>query len=148
MPAKKSKRPAKTKPKTKAKPKPPAKRPVARRKDYGQPIDGAIAKSPHAAVVAELRAAIEKAAPDAIASLKWGMPNWSIGKVMVAAVGMHEQHVNLILAGPSTIFDDPDQRLEGEGKTGRHLKLATGTPVPKAEVARWLAAAVAHARTK
>ena len=45
---------------------------------------------------------------------------------MTVALSAHKAHVNLILSGSADAFDDPDGRLEGEGKTGRHLKVRSG----------------------
>jgi hypothetical protein len=116
------------------------------RADFGAPIDDTIAKSPHRAMLEELRALIDKAAPEATASLKWGMPNFSIGGTMMCQLGVHKAHVNLVLAGPAGTYADPKGLLEGEGKMGRHLRLVAGAPIPRADVVRWLAAAAKHAR--
>ena len=48
------------------------------------------------------------------------------------ALSSHKTHVNLVLAGPSASFADPDGRLEGTGKTGRHLKLRALEELPRA----------------
>ncbi len=110
---------------------------AARRKDFGKPIDSFFAKQPKAlrAIVKRLRALIEETAPEATASLKWGMPHWSLGGKMLCAVGAHEAHVNLILPGT---YDDPDGLLEGEGKTGKHLRLESIDELPEKQVRAWL----------
>jgi hypothetical protein len=131
---------------------PGVKKAVARkpapRADYGAPIDGFFAKQPPQLreVLLELRTMVEKAAPDAQSSLKWGMPVFTIGGVMMCALGGHKSHVNLILAGPPGTYADPDGRLTGEGKTGRHLKLTGLDDLPRASVKAWLAVAAKHAR--
>jgi hypothetical protein len=56
--------------------------------------------------------------------------------------------VNLILAGPPGTLADPEGRLEGGGKTGKHLKLRTLADLPRAAVRGWLRAAAATARAK
>jgi hypothetical protein len=89
---------------------------------------------------------VGEAAPDASSAIKWGMPFYSIGGAVVCAIGAHKSHVNLILPGPPGTYADPDGRLEGEGKTGRHLKLKTLGDLPKASVRAWLATAVRLAR--
>lgn len=121
---------------------PPA---VARRADYGAPIDGFLAKQPPhlRAILEELRTLVEKEVPEATASLKWGMPNFSIGKTMVCAIAGFKSHVNLIVMGPPEIFDDPDGRLEGGAKGGRHIKLRALDEVPRDAVRRWVRAAAA-----
>ncbi len=122
----------------------------ARRADFGKPIDGFFAKQPAPlrAILVELRKLVEEAAPDATASLKWGVPFYSVGKSMMCALGAHKAHVNLILAGPPGTYADPDGRLEGDGKTGRHLKLTSVKELPTAMVRGWLRTAVELARSK
>ena len=140
----------------KAKKKAPAKKAasrakmVTRRSDYGAPIDGFFAKQPPElrAVLVELRTLVEEAAPDATASIKWGMPVYTLNGKMMSALGAHKAHVNLILAGPSGTFKDPDGILSGESKLGRHLKLRSVDESPRAAVRGWLKAAAQAARKK
>ncbi|MGC4087900.1 MAG: DUF1801 domain-containing protein [Polyangiaceae bacterium] len=121
---------------------------AARRDDYGAPIDGFVAKqSPTLRAISEaLRELILEAAPGASASLKWGMPFFTLGGEMLCAIGGHKAHVNLILPGGPGTFDDPEGRLEGEGKTGQHLKLRTLEELPKKHVKAWLKVAVKNAK--
>jgi hypothetical protein len=122
------------------------------RADFGAPVDGYIAKlkSPIKEIVVALRALVEEAAPDAVGMLKWGMPNYSIDGAMMCALTAHKQHVNLVLAGPPGSFDDPDGLLEGEGKTGRHLKLTAIDDLIRGRLAvkKWLKTAATIARKK
>jgi len=124
--------------------------PVARRADFGAPITGFFQKQPAPLrpILEALRTMVEAAAPEATASLKWGMPVYEIGGAMVCALGGHRSHVNLILAGPPGTFADPDGLLSGTGKTGRHLKLASIGDLPKKSVQGWLRTAAAGARKK
>jgi hypothetical protein len=103
----------------------PAKKP-APRADLGAPVDGwfATQPQPQRAILAALRDLGHDAAPEAVGSLKWGMPFFTVGG-MLCAFTSHRGHVNLILPGPPGSFADPGGRLEGDGKTGRHLKLRT-----------------------
>jgi hypothetical protein len=129
----------------------PAPRAMAtRRADFGAPVDGFFAKHPPhlRAVLEELRRLVEQAAPEASASIKWGMPFYSIGRTMMCALGAHKSHVNLILSGPPGTYADPDGLLEGEGKTGRHLTLRSLDELPRAAVRGWLRTAVEVARAK
>jgi hypothetical protein len=125
-----------------------AKTKPAPRADFGKPIDGFFAKQPAGLrpVAEKLRRLIEDAAPDADASIKWGMPFYSVGGKMMCAISGHKAHVNLILSGPPEAFADSQDRLEGDGKTGRHLKLRSLAELPEAAVKRWLKTAVELAR--
>jgi len=91
---------------------------------------------------------VQAAAPEAMASLKWGMPVYEIDGAMMCALGGHRSHVNLILAGPPGTFADPEGLLSGSGKTGRHLKLTSIGELPKKAVQGWLRTAAAVARKK
>jgi hypothetical protein len=149
-PAKKKTAPkqAATKKPAKKKSTAPARGAVARRADYGAPIEGFFAKQPPrlGAILTALRKLVEEAAPEATASLKWGMPVYTIGKNMMCALGAHKAHVNLILSGPATAFPDSEGRLSGDGKTGRHLKLVSVDAVPTKAVRGWLKTAAKLAR--
>jgi hypothetical protein len=127
-----------------------ARRPVARRADFGAATDAFYAKQapPLREILLALRKLVEEAAPDATASLKWGQPFYAIGKGMMCALAGFKSHVNLILAGPPGAFADPEGRLEGDGKTGRHLKLRALSDLPAKSVRAWLRSAAELARTK
>jgi hypothetical protein len=127
-----------------------ARAPVAQRADFGAPIDGFFAKQPPElrAILQALRELVERAAPDATASLKWGMPVYTIGRTMMCALGGHKKHVNLVLAGPPGAFVDPGGKLTGGGKTGRHLTLRHIDELPHAAVRGWLRTATYFARAK
>jgi hypothetical protein len=146
-PAKKTRSPA-SKPAAAAK-KAPRSRPMnPRRADFGAPIEGFFAKQPAALrpILEELRGLVEEAAPGASAALKWGMPFYTLGGKPLCALAGFKSHVNLILAGPPGTFADPDDLLEGDGKTGKHLKLRTLTELPRAAIRRWLKSAVKLAK--
>ena len=125
----------------------PAKKPPPRA-DLGAPVDGFFAKQPPQlrAILDELRKLVDEAAPDATSSLKWGMPFYTVGGETMCALAGFKAHVNLILAGPPGTFADPDGLLEGDGKTGRHLKLRALDELPRAAVRGWLRTAAARAR--
>ncbi|HEY0714048.1 MAG TPA: DUF1801 domain-containing protein [Polyangia bacterium] len=120
------------------------------RADFGRPIDEFFTRQapPLRAICEELRRLIEEAAPDAESSLKWGMPFYSVNGGMMCAIGGHKAHVNLILSGPPDAFDDPEGRLTGDAKTGRHLKLQSMDELPAEAVKDWLQTAAALAREK
>lgn len=120
------------------------------RADFGAPIASFFAKQPAALrpLLEELRDLIGASAPDVTSAIKWGMPVFQIGDAMMCALRANKANVNLILSGPPGTFADPDGVLEGDGKTGRHLKLQPGAPVPAAAVRGWLAKAAQVARDK
>jgi hypothetical protein len=125
-------------------------RPVARRADYGAPVEGFFAKQPAElrAILDALRELVEEAVPDATATIKWGMPVYAVDGKVVCALGAHRAHVNLILAGPPGAFADPAGLLEGDGKTGKHLKLRSIDELPRAKARAWLRTAAKLARAK
>ena len=69
------------------------------------------------------------------------------GETFCAIAGFRA-HVNLILPGAPGTFADPGGLLEGEARTGRHLKLRGLDELPRATVRRWLRTAVAGARAR
>ena len=129
--------------------KPAVKKP-APRGDFGAPIAGFFAKQPRPLrpLLEELRDLVQEAVPDAESSIKWGMPFFTIDGTMMCALAGHKSHVNLILSGPPGTYADPDNRLIGAAKTGRHLKLTATDKVPRDAVRGWLATAAALARSK
>lgn len=137
-PAKSASKPSGKKPAAAAK-KPTAKKP-AKRADFGAPVEGFFARQPPTLrpILEELRALVAEAAPDAVATIKWGMPVYSIGGTMMCMLGAHKAHVNLVLHGPADAFADPEGRLAGESENGRHLKLTSIDELPRRELKGWL----------
>jgi hypothetical protein len=134
-------------PKEAAARKAPAKK-YAARADLGAPVDGFFAKQPpHLRPITDaLRALVAKGAPAAVASIKWGMPLYTVNGAICCAIGAHKSHVNLILSGPEGTYADPDGLLEGTGKTGKHLKLVSLADLPKSTVLGWIKVAAARAK--
>ena len=120
------------------------------RSDFGAPIDRFLGKQPShlREILEELRRLIETAAPDAQSSLKWGMPCFTVAGRMLCMLGGHTEHVNLVLVGPEGTFVDPQGRLAGHGRGGRHLQLRSLAELPRASVRKWLRAAVQYARSQ
>jgi len=106
--------------------KPAVKKP-ATRKDLGKPVDEFFAKATPAQkpILDKLRQLVERELPDATSAIKWGNAFYEVAGEMTVAISAHKAHVNLILTGGVDSFDDPDGRLEGESKLGRHLKVRT-----------------------
>ena len=121
-------------------------RPAARA-DLGAPVAGFFARQPPELrrILEQLRQLVEEVVPRATSAIKWGNPFYSLDGAVVCAFSAHKSHVNLILAGPPGTFSDPNGRLTGEGKTGRHLKLTSVDQLPHDEVRAWLRAAAALA---
>jgi len=136
------------KPKTAPVPKKAPTKKMGSRADFGAPADGFFAKQPPhlRAILEALRELVEEAAPNSVASLKWGMPFYTVDGGMMCALAGFKSHVNLILSGPPGAFADPDGRLEGDGKTGRHLKLRALDDLPRNAVRGWLRTAATLAR--
>jgi len=120
----------------------------AKRADLGVPVDGFFARQPPALrpILDELRAMIGDAAPEATSQIKWGMPFYSIGGVSMCALAGFKAHGNLTRPGPPGTYADPDGRLDGDGKTGKHLKLRALDELPRATVRDWLRVAADRAR--
>lgn len=132
-----------------------ARRPSAAKKpgpraDLGAPIDSFFDRQPAhlRAILEALRKLVEKAAPDAESSIKWGMPFYTLNGEMMCMLGAHKSHVNLVLVGPAGTFSDPKGLLTGQSKAGRHLKLTAVDEIPHASVRGWLAAAAKAARSR
>jgi hypothetical protein len=123
---------------------------VPRRADYGAPVDGFFAKQAAQlrSILEALRILVGEVAPEATASLKWGMPFYAIDGEMVCALAGFKAHVNLILPGAPDTFDDPEGLLEGDGKTGRHLKLRSLEELPRKAVRGWLKTTARAARER
>lgn len=145
-----AKKPAKRKAAKAAKPKRASAKKPGPRADLGAPVAGFFAKQPASLrpILDTLRKLVEKAAPEAESSIKWGMPFYTLKGETMCALSAHKSHVNLILSGPPGTFSDPDERLIGEGKTGRHLKLTAADEIPTAAVRGWLKAAADLARRR
>lgn len=118
------------------------------RADFGAPIDGFFEKQPPVlrAILDALRALVEEVVPEARPSLKWGMPMYEVNGTIVCGFRASKAAVGLIRAGPVDAFPDPDGRLEGEGKTGRQLKLTRVEDLPHDQVRGWLGIAAGIAR--
>ncbi|MFL5357789.1 DUF1801 domain-containing protein [Archangium sp.] len=146
-PARKSaarKTPAKTPAKGAAAKKTPD-RQYLRREDLGAPADAFFAQQPpeRREHLEALRALVKKAAPGARESMKWGMPYYQL-KGGFCALYTSKTYAALSIMAPPEKLDDPEGRLEGTGKTMRHLKVRSAADLDEASILRWVKAAVAH----
>jgi len=146
-PASKARPKSKTKTKT-AKPTDVAPKKPAPRADLGAPVGGFFARQPPPlrGILDDLRGLIGETAPDATSAIKWGMPFFTIGGETFCALAAFKAHVNLILPGPSGTYPDPAGLLEGDGKTGKHLKLRPGDDFPRQAIRGWLQISAKRAR--
>lgn len=146
-PARKSaarKTPAKTPAKGAAAKKTPD-RQYLRREDLGAPADAFFAQQPpeRREHLEALRALVKKAAPGARESMKWGMPYYEL-KGGFCALYTSKTYAALNIMAPPEKLDDPEGKLEGTGKTMRHLKVRSAADLDEASILRWVKAAVAH----
>ncbi|HYO55021.1 DUF1801 domain-containing protein [Archangium sp.] len=116
-----------------------------RREDLGAPADAFFAQQPpeRREHLEALRALVKKAAPGARESMKWGMPYYQL-KGGFCALYTSKTYAALSLMAPPEKLDDPEGKLEGTGKTMRHLKVRSAADLDEASILRWVKAAVAH----
>ena len=116
-----------------------------RREDLGAPADAVFAQQPpeRREHLEALRALVKKAAPGARESMKWGMPYYEL-KGGFCALYTSKTYAALNILAPPEKLDDPEGKLEGTGKTMRHLKVRSAADLDEASILRWVKAAVAH----
>jgi hypothetical protein len=95
------------------------------------------------ALLTKIRGLVEKGAPDAVPSIKWGVPIYARNGRNICALATFKDHVGLNFFAPPSALADPKKRLEGEGKTSRMLKVRTAADIDAPSIIRWLKAAVA-----
>jgi hypothetical protein len=114
---------------------------MARRADFGTPIDAYIEKhkGEPREILEALRALVVKAMPKAESMMKWGMPVFMLGNRMAAALRVTKAGVGLIMNGDPSAFKDPKGLLdEGAAKNMRQIKVAKLAELPKKEIEGWL----------
>ncbi|MFP2930068.1 DUF1801 domain-containing protein [Pyxidicoccus sp. 3LG] len=119
-------------------------RPYLRREDLGAPADAFFAQQPseRREHLEALRSLVKKAAPGARESMKWGMPYYEL-KGGFCALYTSKTYAALSIMAPPEKLDDPEGKLEGTGKTMRHLKVRSAADIDEASILRWVKAAVA-----
>ena len=75
--------------------------------------------------------------------MKWGMPYYEL-KGGFCALYTSKTYAALNIMAPPEKLDDPEGKLEGTGKTMRHLKVRSAADLDEASILRWVKAAVAH----
>ena len=82
-------------------------------------------------IVRGLAALIQKAAPHAEVSIKWGIPWWQLNGLLCTVYSTGD-HVNFGFSR-GTELADPAGLLEGTGKLMRHIKLRDVKEIRKAK---------------
>jgi hypothetical protein len=124
----------------------PAKKTTAKKTTAKRDVAAAyIAEQPpdKRALLEKLRALVAKGAPDAVPTIKWGVPIYSQNGKQVCALASFKDFVAINLFAPPKLLVDPGKKLEGGGKTSRMLKVRTAADIDSAGILRWLKVAVA-----
>jgi hypothetical protein len=90
----------------------------------------------------KIRGLVEKEAPNAVPSIKWGVPIYQLNGKNICALASFKDHVAINFFAPPSVLLDPAKQLEGNGKTSRLLKVRGASDIDNASIARWLKAAV------
>jgi hypothetical protein len=112
--------------------------------DANAPVEAYFAQQPSdkRALLTKLRALVEKGAPNAVPSIKWGVPIYAQNGRNICALAAFKDHVAINFFAPPSVLLDPAKQLEGNGKTSRLLKVRSASDIDTASIARWLKAAV------
>ena len=92
-------------------------------------------------IIEELRTIIKKAVPEASEYAEKDMLAYALGpntyKHSICVISGYKNHATLgFIRGIK--LKDPQELLQGEGKTARHLKLYPGKEIPGTQVIAWL----------
>jgi len=125
-----------------------AKKPTASRAEAKGGSDAAasyIAQQPpdKRVLLEKLRTLIEKGAPDARPSIKWGVPIYARSGKNICALASFKDNVAINFFAPPKVLVDPAKKLEGAGTSSRMLKVRTAGDIDSAAILRWLKAVVA-----
>ncbi len=112
---------------------------MTKRTDYGNKADAWFASLDEdiAALADQLRALIQKAAPGAVESIKWGAPVYENG-ALVCSLRKAKGYVALQFGPIGTSLKDPDGLLEGAGKNMRHVKIHSKADIKKQLFTSWI----------
>ena len=69
-------------------------------------------------------------------------------RVVAGGIPEREAQASLKWGMPAGTYPDPEGRLSGEGKSGRHLKLTRVDELPRSAVRAWLRTAAEQARAR
>ncbi len=82
-----------------------------------------------------LQITIKKAPPKVIEQVKWGSPVYSVNGKNVACIMHYKDHANLGFYGDAKL---KSKRLEGTGKSLRHVKVRSKSDIDQKEFNRLL----------
>jgi hypothetical protein len=94
------------------------------------------------AILEKLRALVAKGVPDAMPTIKWGVPVYQRNGRNLCALAAFKDHVAINFFVAPSVLADPGKKLEG-GKTNRLLKVRTAGDIEAGTITRWLKAAAA-----
>lgn len=93
--------------------------------------------TPFQEIIQELRRIIHLAVPDVSEEFKWSRPIFKTDKDFAYIVA-NKNHVNLGFYRNIELLTDLDKRLEGTGKTMRHIKLKTLADIDEGLFTEWI----------
>jgi hypothetical protein len=126
----------------------PAKKTAAKRtaakKTLGAAVEGYLAQQApdKRALLERLQVLVAQGAPDADATIKWGVPVYQMNGRNVCSLAAFKEHVGINFFAPPSAFVDPQKKLEGGGTTMRMLKVRSAGDIDSTSILRWLKAAV------
>ena len=90
----------------------------------------AVRPEPVRELLEALQSLLEDTLPEAASGMKWGAPVWfnAEGEPVIYLYG-GKAHAHLGFVHGAALAD-PDELLKGASKTGRHVKLLPGQPLP------------------
>ena len=126
----------------------PAKKTAAKRtaakKTLGAAVEGYLAQQApdKRALLERLQVLVAQGAPDADATIKWGVPVYQMNGRNVCSLAAFKEHVGINFFAPPSAFVDPQKKLEGGGTSMRMLKVRSAGDIDSTSILRWLKAAV------
>src|SRR2546425_11580015 len=90
------------------------------------------------ALLTKLRGLVEKGAPDAVPSIKWGVPIYARNGRNICALASFKDHIGLNFFAPPSALAGPKKMLEGVGHKQGMLQVRAAAGVYAPRRARWL----------
>jgi len=86
-------------------------------------------------LASKVRRIARNALPQALESMKWGVPNYSIDGENIASITSHSKHINLYFFEGAKLSST---LLQGTGKRMRHIKIRESKDIRQIEFIRLL----------